>query len=557
MTGSPRSRTAGHILVDRIHAHGVRTAFCVPGESFLPILDAFHDRSDLQLITCRQEGGAAFMAEAYGRLTGRPGVCLVTRGPGATNASIGVHAAMQASTPMILIVGQVPRAFLGREAFQEVDIPAMFAPLAKWSAQVPSAQRMHEYVDRAFHVAVTGRPGPVVLAAPEDVLSGLVDTETSLTTASRPTEGAADPSSLLHALASARRPLVVVGGGGWTASAAGHIAEWAERNELPVAAEFRCQDYVDNESPAYVGELGLGANPALVRRTAEADVLLVIGSRLGEITTQGYRTIEVGDGRQRLLHVGPDPDEIGSLYATEIGVTATSTAIASALAAAEAIRGPWGEWSRQARADFEQWRVPKPSRETFDLGLAVAAIDELLPDDAVITNGAGNYTAWVQRFCRFRSYGTQLAPASGAMGYGLPAAITAKLTAPDRTVIAFAGDGCLLMNGQELATAMRYNLAIVVVVINNGILGTIRMHQEARYPGRRSGTDLTNPDFVAYARSFGALAWRVTTTEEVGPALAEAVASGRPALIELQAAPAVISPTRRIVMTGAGGLIDG
>ncbi|HEX6619729.1 MAG TPA: thiamine pyrophosphate-binding protein [Solirubrobacteraceae bacterium] len=543
------TRSGGQVLVDQLVAHGADLAFGVPGESYLAVLDALHD-APLRLIVTRHESGAANMAEAYGKLTGRPGVCMVTRGPGATNASNGVHTAFQDSTPMILLIGQVARDTVGREGFQELDYRAMYGAIAKWATQVDDAARLPEVVARAFSVATSGRPGPVVLALPEDMLSERVDVSDA--PAQRPPAPAAPAPDAMarlgELLAQARAPLAIVGEGGWTAQTGADVAAFAEAQALPVAASFRCQDYVDNASPAYAGHAALAMDPALARRIREADVLLAIGGRLGEIPTAGYTLVRPGGPTQRLVHVHPDPDEIGAVYPTELGIVAGLEAFAAAARALE----PAGAEARAglleaARGDYqrnlgETRELPGP----LQMSAVMATLRDRLPAEAILTNGAGNFSVWAHRYYEFHRYPTQLGPRSGSMGYGVPAAVGAKAVHPDRPVVCIAGDGDFLMTGQELATAVQEELPIVVLVVNNAMYGTIRMHQERHYPGRVVGTDLRNPDFVAYARAFGAHGALVERSEDVPAALDEALECGRPAVIELRVDPQAITPRQTL-----------
>jgi acetolactate synthase I/II/III large subunit len=537
-------REGGRILVDQLVLNGVDTAFCVPGESFLPVLDALHD-GPVRLVVCRQEGGAAHMAAAHGRLTGRPGVCLVTRGPGATNASVGVHNAAQDSAPMLLLVGQVPRGLRRREAFQELDLPGVFGPMAKWAAEVDDAARLPELVARAITVSVSGRPGPVVLGLPEDVLADKVEAaDAPPATATQAHPSPAALAELRELLAAASRPLLLAGGPGWTVAAAADLRAFAESSRLPVAVSFRSQDLLDNRSPSYAGPLGNNADPALLARVQAADLVVAVGPRLDELTMAGYRLLEPPRPRQRLVHVHQGVEQLGSLYQADLAIAAGMPAFAAAARALPPVAEPtWGDWSRAAREDYLAWSRPPPSRARLDPAAVVAWLAERLPADAVLTSGAGNYTGWVQRYYRFRQLGTQLAPKGGTMGYGLPAAIAAKLAHRERVVVAFAGDGCFLMTGQELATAVQHDVRVVVVVLNNGMYGTIRMHQERAYPGRVVGTDLVNPDFAAMARAFGAHGEVIEETAGFPDAFERALAAGRPALLELRTDPDAITPS--------------
>ena len=537
------SRTGGQILVDQLVLHGTEVTFGVPGESYLAVLDALHD-APLRLVVCRHEGGAANMAEAHGKLTGRPGVCLVTRGPGATHASVGVHTAFQDSTPMLLLVGQVARGTAGREGFQEVDYRAFFAPLAKWATQVDEAARLPEVIARAFAVATSGRPGPVVVALPEDML-----TETSDAADARPLRpvaaapGAAELEDLRERLRAARRPLIVVGEGGWTARAGEDIAAFAQANAVPVAASFRCQDFVDNACPAYAGHAGLGMDPALARRIADADLLLAVGGRLGEIPSAGWTLVSPPVPRQALVHVHPDPADLGAVFQPALGIVSGLEAFAAAARALPPDPAGREGLVAEARAAYEaNLRQVRELPGALQLSGVMAHLRERLPPEAIVTCGAGNFTVWAHRYYEFSRYPSQLAPRSGAMGYGVPAAVAAKAIHPDRPVVCFAGDGDFLMTGQELATAVQEELPLVVLVVNNGMYGTIRMHQERRYPGRVVGTDLRNPDFAAYARAFGAHGALVERTEDFPRAFEEALTCGRPALLELRVDPEAITP---------------
>jgi acetolactate synthase-1/2/3 large subunit len=530
------SRHGGKVLVDQLVVHGADTIFSVPGESFLALLDGLYD-SPLKLITCRHEAGAANMADAYGKLTGRPGIAAATRGPGATHASVGVHTAFQDSTPLILLVGQVASDQEEREAFQEVDYRRMFGQMTKWVAQVDRSDRIPEYVARAFATACAGRPGPVVLALPEDMLAAEVDVQDAKPFhVVQPHPGAEQIESLRGLLERAERPFVLVGGAGWTPRTAQDMRAFVEANELPAGAAFRRQDAIDNESPSYVGDVGIGINPKLAERVRDADLLLVVGPRLGEMTTSGYTLVD----KQELVHVHPGAEELGRVYRPVLPILSGPEQFAAAVRNLR-VEPRWAESTRAARADYEAWQQPEPMPGALDLGVCITQLRERVPD-AIVTNGAGNFSAWVHRFWRYHDYPTQLAPTSGAMGYGVPAAVAAKLVRPKRTVVCFAGDGDFLMSGQELATAFQYDLPFVVLLVNNGMYGTIRMHQERHYPGRVVGTELTNPDFAAYARAFGAHGETVTETAQFADALERALAAGRPALLELQIDPEAINP---------------
>lgn len=543
--------TGARLLVDALVAEGVERMFCVPGESYLAVLDALCDvRDQIELITCRHEASAANMAEATGKLTGAPGVAIVTRGPGATQASIGVHTAFQDSTPMLLLIGQVGRDMLDREAFQEIDYRRMFGQMAKWVAQIDDPERVPEYLSHAFHVATSGRPGPVVLALPEDMLS---EPCRFVPAPPRYRRVAASPSQaqlteIAQRLANARHPIAILGGSGWTPQACADIREFAERWSLPVACAFRYQDLFDNTHPQYAGDVGLGINPTLAERVKTADLVLAIGPRLGEATTSGYTLFDVPRPQQALIHVHSGADELGRVYAADLPINAGMPEMAAALAElhAPSLAPPWRDDTAQAHTEYVTWNTPKPMPGDLQLGDVMKQMQAQLPADTIVTNGAGNYAIWLHRHYQYRHFKSQLAPTSGAMGYGVPAALAAKAADRSRTVVALAGDGCFLMSGNELATAMHHQLAIIVLVINNGQFGTIRMHQERHYPARVSGTALTNPDFAAFARSFGAFGEIVETTDAFQPALARAQASNLPAVLELRIPPNALTPTATV-----------
>ncbi|XAH23690.1 thiamine pyrophosphate-binding protein [Xylophilus sp. GW821-FHT01B05] len=549
---STKARTAGQVLVDSLRLHGVDRVFCVPGESYLAVLDALHDVQDsIQLVVAKHEGGAANMAEADGKLTGRPGICMVTRGPGATHASIGVHTAQQDSTPMVLFVGQIARGHVGREAFQEVDYHAMFGKLAKWVVEVTDASRMAEIVARAFHTAVSGRPGPVVVSLPEDMLTEASSVPAFVSAPLAPALPAPQAlQQIATMLAAAQRPLVVVGGSAWSPEASASLAAFASAWKLPVACSFRRQDALDNRHPQYVGHLALGLNPALRQMVAEADLILALGTRLGDIATDGYSLLRPPVPQQTLIHVHVDAAEIGRVYRPTLGVQADTAPTAAALAALPAPpQRPWADWARAARQTHEAFSLPPqraPEASGVDMGLAMQHLGQVLPEDSILTNGAGNYSVWLHRFYPYRQARTELAPTCGAMGYGLPAAVAASLRHPGRSVVCVAGDGCFLMYPQELATAAEYGGSFIVLVVNNGMYGTIRMHQENHYPDRISGTRLQGPDYVALARAFGAHAERVAATADFAPALERARAAGGLALLELVTDPRQITPTKRL-----------
>jgi len=549
MTQTPRS--GGQILVDALKVHGTDTAFGVPGESYLDVLDALHE-SGIRFIINRQEGGAAFMADAYGKMTGKPGICFVTRGPGATNASIGVHTAFQDSTPMILFIGQVGSDFMDREAFQEVDYRRMFGQMAKWVTQIDRADRIPEYIARAFQVATSGRPGPVVLALPEDMLT----TKASVadTRAYVPSQGAPSApqiAQLRQMLSEAKRPMLLLGGGGWNEQATADIRKFAEANQLPVGCAFRFQDLLDNTHPNYIGDVGIGINPKLAARVKEADLLIAIGPRLGEMTTSGYSIIAAPVPQQRLVHIHASPEELGSVYQGELMIASGMPQAAAMLAAMEPVDpSTWRDSVEQARAEYNAWQqqpsIFKDNNAPLNLWQVVQELKAQCPADTIITNGAGNYATWAHRYWPYGGMRTQLAPTSGAMGYSVPSGVAAKIIDPARTVVTFAGDGEYLMNGQELATAVQYKAGVLVIVFNNQMFGTIRMHQEREYPGRVSGTTLHNPDFAALARAFGGHGETVSATEEFAPALQRALAFTReqslPAIIELRYDGNLITP---------------
>ena len=547
--GHPRL-SGGRVLVEALRRQGVERVYCVPGESYLPVLDALYDTPEIAVVSARHEGAAANMAEADGKLTGRPGVCFVTRGPGATHASVGVHTAFQDSTPMVLFIGQVARGARDREGFQEVDFGAMFAPLAKWAGQIDDPRRIPEYVGRAFRVAMSGRCGPVVLALPEDMLSEEIPapTQASAAVASRAAPRDADVRELAALLAGASRPLIVVGGSGWSSEGCDALADFARRSALPLVSSFRRQDLIDNRLECYCGNLGLGIDPALAERVKAADLIVALGSRLGENTTSGYSLLAPPVPRQALVHVHPDPNEPGRVYQSSLAVACGLSEFAQALSGVEIAATPERvQWLREARSAYVKFSTPGASSSDYvDLSAVVGWLSSHLKDDAIVANGAGNHTVWIHRYFRYRQPRTELAPISGAMGYGVPAAIAAKLRYPDREVVAIAGDGCFLMYPQELATAVQHGANVVVLVVNNGIYGTIRMHQERRYPGRVVATDLKNPDFISLARSFGAFAERVQTTGDFPGAFRRAVGERRPAVLELRVDPAQLTPALRL-----------
>lgn len=530
------TRTGAQVLVDTLIEAGSNLAFCVPGESYLAALDAMHDVQDkFRMIVCRHEASATNMAEATGKLTGRPGICFVTRGPGSSHASIGIHTAQQDSTPLIVFVGQVSIGDLGREAFQEVDYVQMYGKFAKWAVQIDDAARIPEIVSHAFHVAVNGRPGPVVIAIPEDVLKHTCPNPP----APRYTRAVAAPSraavaELESLIAASERPLLILGGGGWNADAVRQMQVFAEKHHLPATVGFRCQDLFDNTHPNYVGDLGLGIDAALAEMVKSSDLLIAVGERLGDASTKGYTLLDIPSPAQKLVHVHPSPEELGKVYRADMAIAATVADFAEAVADIKPGSKTREKWIAEGRAAYDRKITPKPTGLPLDVAQVVKYLRETLPDNAIIANGAGTYTGYVHRYYTFRSFKTQLAPTSGAMGYGFPAAIGAKLVHPDRPVVCFAGDGCFLMASQELATAIRYELPVIVVLVNNSSYGSIRMHQEREYPGRTFATNLNNPDFVALAKAYGAYAELVDKTEDFAAAFERATASGKPALLELQ-----------------------
>ena len=545
-----RIRSGAEVLIDALKVNSVERIYCIPGESYLAALDALYDRSEISLIVCRNEGGAAFMAEAEGKLSGRPGICFVTRGPGATNASGGLHVAMQDSTPMILLIGQIARKDQDREAFQEIDYRRMFSEVTKWVAQIDDAERIPEYLNRAFSTATSGRPGPVVLALPEDMLTDAVevgDAEPSQAVISSP--AAQDVARCAEVLAAAERPLIIVGGSGWSDATRVQLEQFAADTGLPLVNSFRCQDFIDNEHSNYAGDLGIGPNPALHQLVRDCDCLLVIGARLGEMTTAGFSLIAIPMPRQRLVHVYPDADELGHIYQPELGINAGSQQFIAALASSGMSwpnEGKWRERTKLAHRQYLDWNASITVPGEVQLSDIIHSIRAQTDSDAIICNGAGNNTSWLHRFFRYRQYRNQLAPTSGTMGYGLPAAIAAKLRHPERCVVAVVGDGDLMMIVQELATAMQYQVNIIVVVINNGIYATIRMHQERAYPHRVIGTDMVNPDFVMLAQAHAAHAERVTRTDQFEAAFARCMAANRPALIEVQLDASILAPTATV-----------
>ena len=555
--GAPAPRSGGQLLVDALKVHGVDLVFGVPGESYLAVLDALYDaRDQIRYIICRQEGGAANMADAYGKLTGRPGICFVTRGPGATNASVGIHTAFQDSTPLILFIGQVGNDFVEREAFQEIDYRRMYGQMAKWVAQIDRADRVPEYVSRAFQTAVSGRPGPVVLAMPEDMLTetaAVADTGRYQRVAAHP--GESDMSRLRGMLAQAKRPFVILGGSGWTARACADFRAFAEAWDLPVGTAFRRQDLYDNRLPNFVGDVGIGINPALADRIKNCDLLLALGTRLGEMTTGGYTLIDVPRPKQKFVHVYPGAEVLGHVYQADLPVLSGMPEFAEAARrlAPESARA-WKDWTRAARADYEEWLRPGEMPGALDFGEVMVFLRGRLPPETIVANGAGNFSGWIHRYYQYSGLRTEVAPTSGAMGYGVPAAVAAKLVHPERPVVCVCGDGDFLMTGQELATAAQYGLKIVFMVVNNNMYGTIRMHQERDYPARVSGTELKNPDFAALARAYGLHGGTVEATADFEPAFERAWNAKTASLLELRVDPDAITTRTTLTAIRAAAL---
>jgi len=541
-------KTGGQLIVEALEANGVDRVYCVPGESYLAVLDALHD-SPIRTVVCRQEGGAAMMADCHGKLTGRPGICLVTRGPGATNASAGIHIAMQDSTPVILFIGQIARGIRDREAFQEVDYRRFYGDIAKWVTEIDDPARIPELVTRAFAVATSGRPGPVVVALPEDVLTELAEAPTAL--AHVPVEtwpGERELDQLEALLNVAKRPFAILGGTRWSRFSVQEITRIAEAWSLPVGCSFRRQMLFDHLHPNYAGDVGIGINPKLASYIKQADLVLLIGGRLGEMPSSDYTLLKSPYPDQQLVHIHPDPSELGRVYRPALAINASPETFMRAFFLRKGPSSPsWAGETERLHQSYLEWSTPPETGPgPVQMGPIMRYLETVLPDDAILTNGAGNYATWVHRFHRFRRFGTQAAPTSGSMGYGTPAAVAAKQLYPDRLVVAFAGDGCFLMNGQEFATAVQYDLPIIVIVVNNGIYGTIRMHQEREYPGRVFATDLKNPDFAALARAYGGHGETVEKTADFAPAFERARASGKPSIIEVKLDAEAITPTRTL-----------
>lgn len=556
MRGKDNSRTAAEVLVEQLRIHAVRHVFCVPGESYLAVLDAFHD-SDLDITVCRQEGGAAMMAEAVGKATGRPGICFVTRGPGATNASPGVHIARQDSTPLIVFVGQVARGMRGREAFQELDYRAVFGSMTKWATEIDDPARMPEIVSRAFHIAANGRPGPVVIGLPEDMLAERVAVEDAPSyTLVETSPGSAELKKFAQLVGAARAPILILGGSRWSQAACDSIARFAQKHALPVCTTFRRLHLFDALHPSYAGDLGISPNPKLLERIKSADLVVLIGGRMGELPSQGYTLFDIPRPQMTFVHVHPGAEELGRVYSAHLPIHATPMAFAAALEHLD-IPGARGGQAQPAHADYLAWTEKHTEQPgAVNLGAVMVWLRENLPADAILCNGAGNYAAWIHRFFRFRRFGQHVAPTSGSMGYGVPAAVAMKRLYPERPVVCIAGDGDFLMNGQEFATAVQYGLPLVVVIADNGIYGTIRMHQERDYPGRVVATDLRNPDFPAYARAFGGFGATVERTADFPAAFREAQASGKPAIVRLVIDPEAITPVTTLAKIRAKSLAE-
>ena len=556
MRGKDNLRSAAEVLVDQLRIHGVRHVFCVPGESYLAVLDAFHD-SDLAVTVCRQEGGAAIMAEALGKVTGQPGVCFVTRGPGATNAAHGIHIARQDSSPLVMFVGQVGRDTREREAFQELDYRAVFGSMTKWTTEIDDPARVPEIVSRAFHTAANGRPGPVVVAIPEDMLvERIAVADAPPFTAIETSPGAAEMQKFGELLGAARAPIVVLGGSRWSQQACDRLARFVEKYALPVCTTFRRGHLFDQTHPCYAGDLGIGPNPKLLERIKSSDLVIAIGGRLGELPSQRYTLFDIPRPQMPFVHVHPSAEELGRVYSPSLAINATPAAFTAALERLTFARAPAGE-AKAANADYRAW-TEKPTEQPggVNFGAIMIWLRENLAPDAVICNGAGNYAAWIHRFFRFRRFGQQVAPVSGSMGYGVPAAVAMKRLHPERQVVCIAGDGDFLMNGQEFATAVQYDLPFTTIVFDNCMYGTIRMHQEREYPGRVSATELRNPDFQAYARAFGGFGISVERTEDFPAAFQQAEASGKPAIVRLVIDPESITPGTTLAKIRAKALAE-
>jgi acetolactate synthase-1/2/3 large subunit len=556
MRAKDNMRTAAEVLVDQLVVHGVQHVFCVPGESYLAVLDAFHD-SPLNVTVCRQEGGACMMAEAVGKVTGRPGVCFVTRGPGATNASPGIHIARQDSTPLVMFVGQIGRDMREREAFQELDYRAVFGSMTKWTTEIDDPARVPEIVSRAFHTAANGRPGPVVVAIPEDMLTERVAVaDAPAFSLIETSPGPAEMAKLADMLSAARAPIMLLGGSRWSQAASDAVARFAQKHALPVATTFRRAHLFDALHPCYAGDLGIGPNPKLIERIKGADLVVLVGGRLGELPSQSYTLFDIPRPQVPFVHVHPGAEELGRVYSPNLAIHATPTAFAAALEKLDLQRSVRGD-AEAVHADYLAW-TEKPTEQpgAVNFGAVMVWLRDNLPSDAIICNGAGNYASWIHRFLRMRRFGQHVAPTAGSMGFGVPAAVAMKRLHPERPVVCIAGDGDFLMNGQEFATAVQYDLPFITIISDNGIYGTIRMHQEREYPGRVSATQLRNPDFAAYARAFGGFGVSVERTEDFPAAFKEAQASGKPAIIRLKIDPEAITPGTTLAKIRAKSLAD-
>ena len=558
MASNLEPRLGGHILADQLVIQGADTAFCVPGESYLTLLDGlYHHQNSIRVVHSRHEGAAANMADAYGKMTGKPGICMVTRGPGATNASIGVHTAFQDSTPMIVLIGQIGRSMTDREAFQEIDYRRMFGEMAKWVAQIDQVERIPEYISRAFHVSQSGRPGPVVLALPEDMLSSMVTVADAKK--SYPVEAAPTPEAmeeLRDRLSKAKKPLLIVGGPTWNKQAVEDVTAFVEANNLPVACAFRYQDRFNNTHPNYVGDIGIGINPKLATRVKESDLLIIAGPRMGEMTTGGYSMLNIPETDQDLIHIMPGAEELGRVYNPDLGINSSLRQFCKmARELAPVDNSAWASEAAIGNADYLERIKPTDAPGDVNMSEIVSWLSNRMPEDGVVTHGAGNYSVWVTRFFQHRTYPTQIAPTNGAMGYSVPAAIGAKITDPNRMVVSFNGDGCFMMLGQEMITAKQFNAPVIFIVVNNGMLGTIRMHQEREFPNNVMSTELMNPDFVQLAESYGAQGERVTRTEDFEAAFERAVNCGRSALIELVVDEQALTPAQTLDQVRAAGSV--
>mgnify|MGYP006092597395 FL=1 len=533
-------RHGGQILIDQLKIQGVDRVFCIPGESYLPALDGLYE-SGIQTIVGRQEGGVAMMAEASGKLTGRPGIAFVTRGPGASNASAGIHIAFQDSTPMILFVGQVDSSHRDREAFQEVDYKKMFSPLAKWVAEIDNIERLPEYISKAFNIALSGRPGPVVLSLPEDTLFAKADIpDAPKVNPSKQMVSEEDVNEVIDKLKLAKNPFIIVGGSGWSSEAAENLGKFAKSMGIPVGTSFRCQDYLDNRHPNYVGDVGIGINPALLKRITSADCVLVLNARLGEMTTGGYSMFDIPKSRQYLIHIHPDPNELGSVYQPDIGLVCNSAEFIKK--AVNNSKEHQNKSPTKERANYQAWQKPLTTPGNVKMEVVIKTLSNILPEETIITNGAGNYNGWLHRYFTYKGWRTQVGSTSGSMGYGLPAAVAAKLIHHDKEVICLSGDGCFQMTMQEFGTACQYGLNIIIIISNNSVYGTIKMHQEKAFPGRPSGTSMVNPNFAELAKSYGGHGEVVLSTDQFSGALERARNSNKPAILDLRTDPKAINP---------------